>query len=105
VVQFAGEQSIPFMLLGNGSNLIIKDGGIRGIVMYLGKINKIEITNDKLTDESGALIVNASKAALEKKLSGLEFNCCITCSVIDAFLFISCAYVCSILVVLMSDWI
>src|SRR5699024_11603397 len=80
-VKFAGEQSIPFMLLGNVSNLIIKDGGIRGIVMYLGKLNKIEITNDKLTAESGALIVNASQAALEKNLSGLEFACGIPGSV------------------------
>lgn len=92
VVQFAGEQSIPFMLLGNGSNLIIKDGGIRGIVMYLGKLNKIEITNDKLTAESGALIVNASQAALEKNLSGLEFACGIPGSVGGALFMNAGAY-------------
>lgn len=92
VVKFAGEQSIPFMLLGNGSNLIIKDGGIRGIVMYLGKLNKIEITNDKLTAESGALIVNASQAALEKNLSGLEFACGIPGSVGGALFMNAGAY-------------
>src|SRR5690625_215604 len=80
------------MLLGNGSNLIIKDGGIRGIVMYLGKLNKIEITNDKLTAESGALIVNASQAALEKNLSGLEFACGIPGSVGGALFMNAGAY-------------
>src|SRR5699024_636783 len=77
---------------GNGSNLIIKDGGIRGIVMYLGKLNKIEITNDKLTAESGALIVNASQAALEKNLSGLEFACGIPGSVGGALFMNAGAY-------------
>src|SRR5690625_3387876 len=41
VVKLANKLEIPFTLLGNGSNLIIRDGGIRGIVMYLGKLNKV----------------------------------------------------------------
>lgn len=92
IVKFAAKQSIPFMLLGNGSNLIIKDGGIRGIVMYLGKLNKIEINNDKLTAESGALIANVSATALEKDLSGLEFACGIPGSVGGALFMNAGAY-------------
>lgn len=92
VVKFAASQSVSFMLLGNGSNLIIKDGGIRGIVMYLGKLNKIEIKNDKLTAESGALIANVSKAALDKDLSGLEFACGIPGSVGGALFMNAGAY-------------
>src|SRR5690625_7006806 len=60
--------------------------------MYLGKLNKIEITNDKLTAESGALIVNASQAALEKNLSGLEFACGIPGSVCGALFMNAGAY-------------
>src|SRR5699024_3682080 len=81
VVQLAEKEQVPFMLLGNGSNLIIKDGGIRGIVMYLGKLNQIEVTNESLTAQSGALIVNVSQAALDEDLSGLEFACGIPGSV------------------------
>lgn len=92
IVRFADEQSIPFMLLGNGSNLIIKDGGIRGIVMYLGKLNNMEITNDKLTAESGALIAKVSAFALEKDLSGLEFACGIPGSIGGALFMNAGAY-------------
>src|SRR5699024_1758289 len=56
VVRLANECDIPFMLLGNGSNLIIKDGGIRGIVMYLGEFNEIEVVDTTVRAQSGALI-------------------------------------------------
>src|SRR5699024_640404 len=92
VMKFAGEQSIPFMLLGKGSNLRIKDGGIRGIARYLGQLSKIEITKNNLPGGSGALIVNASQAALEKNLSGLEFACGIPGSVGGALFMNAGAY-------------
>lgn len=92
IVQFAAKHSMPFMLLGNGSNLIIKDGGIRGIVMYLGKLNKIKIINDRLTAESGALIAKVSATALEKDFSGLEFACGIPGSVGGALFMNAGAY-------------
>lgn len=92
VVRFATKHSVPFMLLGNGSNLIIKDGGIRGIVMYLGKLDKIKVTNDKLTAESGALIADVSVAALEKDLTGLEFACGIPGSIGGALFMNAGAY-------------
>src|SRR5690625_1584989 len=52
VVQFANEENIPFTLLGNGSNLIIKDGGIRGIVMSLKNLAKITTTDTTIVAES-----------------------------------------------------
>lgn len=91
-VKFAAKQSVPFMLLGNGSNLIIKDGGIRGIVMYLGKLDKVSVTNTTLTAESGALIANVSVAALENKLTGLEFACGIPGSIGGALFMNAGAY-------------
>lgn len=92
VIQLAEKVQVPFMLLGNGSNLIIKDGGIRGIVMYLGKLNQIEIRDESLTAQSGALIVNVSRAALDKDLSGLEFACGIPGSVGGALFMNAGAY-------------
>src|SRR5699024_3572228 len=81
VVKLANQQDISFMLLGNGSNLIIKDGGIRGIVMYLGELSEIRVEKATLVAQSGALIKNVSKEALAHRLSGLEFACGIPGSV------------------------
>lgn len=81
VVKLAKKENVPFTLLGNGSNLIIKDGGIRGIVMYLGKLAKIEANGTTVVAQSGAKIIDVSRKALSKKLTGLEFACGIPGSV------------------------
>lgn len=92
VVKLANQMEVPFMLLGNGSNLIIKDGGIRGIVMYLGKLNQIKRDENMLYAESGALIAKVSQAALTNDLSGLEFACGIPGSVGGALFMNAGAY-------------
>ncbi|RDI40031.1 UDP-N-acetylmuramate dehydrogenase [Falsibacillus pallidus] len=75
VVKLARTENIPFTLIGNGSNLIVKDGGIRGIVLNLKNFKDISSDGTKLTAQSGSRIIDASRFALEKKLSGLEFAC------------------------------
>src|SRR5699024_5675705 len=75
IVQYAYEESVPFTLLGNGSNLIIRDGGIRGIVMNLIKLNKIQIDDTVVTAQSGARIIDVSREARDAHLTGLEFAC------------------------------
>lgn len=75
VVQYAKRENIPFTLLGNGSNLIIKDGGIRGIVMYLGKLTKMTVEGTTIRAEAGALIADVSQLALKHSLTGFEFAC------------------------------
>jgi|SRR5690625_952664 len=92
VVRLANECDIPFMLLGNGSNLIIKDGGIRGIVMYLGEFNEIEVVDTTVRAQSGALIADVSKEALHYHLTGLEFACGIPGSVGGALFMNAGAY-------------
>jgi len=73
--------NIAFTLLGNGSNLIVKDGGIRGIIMNLKKLNTIKADDTVMIAQSGARIIDASREALAKKLTGLEFACGIPGSV------------------------
>src|SRR5699024_11975354 len=51
-VKLANEEALPFTLLGNGSNLIIRDGGIRGIVMYLGKLADVTVEETKIIARS-----------------------------------------------------
>lgn len=92
VITFATERDIPFTLLGNGSNIIIRDGGIRGIVMYLGKLTKIEHNDTTITAQSGALIADVSKYALKQHLTGLEFACGIPGSVGGALFMNAGAY-------------
>lgn len=75
VVKLSNEDNIPFTLLGNGSNLIIKDGGIRGIVINLKHLDAISSDGGTVVAQSGARIIDASRYALEKRLSGLEFAC------------------------------
>jgi UDP-N-acetylmuramate dehydrogenase len=81
IVKLANKEQIPFTLLGNGSNLIVKDGGIRGIIMNLANLNQIETNGTVLVAGSGARIIDASRAALAKTLTGLEFACGIPGSV------------------------
>ncbi|MGP4068917.1 UDP-N-acetylmuramate dehydrogenase [Halobacillus sp. B29] len=75
VVKLSNEDNIPFTLLGNGSNLIIKDGGIRGIVINLKHLNDISSEGNTVVAQSGARIIDASRHALKQSLSGLEFAC------------------------------
>ncbi len=75
VVKLANEMDFPFTLLGNGSNLIVKDGGIRGVVLHLKNFNEIKTNVSQIVAQSGAAIIDVSRKALAEKLSGLEFAC------------------------------
>ncbi len=81
IVKLAKQDSIPFTLLGNGSNLIVKDGGIRGIVLNLNSLADIKTVGNKVVAQSGARIIDVSREALKQRLTGLEFACGIPGSV------------------------
>ncbi|RHW39110.1 UDP-N-acetylmuramate dehydrogenase [Neobacillus notoginsengisoli] len=74
-ISFAKKENIPLTILGNGSNVIIKDGGIRGIVLILTNLCEISVDGNKITAGSGAKIIDVSRMALEHSLTGLEFAC------------------------------
>lgn len=92
IIKFARENKVPFTLLGNGSNLIIKDGGIRGIVMNLGNLSAVTIEGDVVIAQAGAKIIDVSRAALAEHLTGLEFACGIPGSVGGALFMNAGAY-------------
>lgn len=81
VVEYANEHDLPLTILGKGSNVIIQDGGIRGIVLNISTLDKIERTGDTVVAEAGARIIEVSEYALKQHLSGLEFACGIPGSV------------------------
>lgn len=67
------EEGEDFFILGNGSNLLVGDGGIDGVVIRLfDNFNNIEITDDTLYAGAGALLSRVSNMAASKGLSGLE---------------------------------
>jgi UDP-N-acetylenolpyruvoylglucosamine reductase len=75
VVKFCGEHSVPFFILGRGSNLLVRDGGFRGVVICLAQptFSKIEIVGERLHCGAGAKLKNVSVEAKRNNLSGVEF--------------------------------
>jgi len=75
------QNKIPFYVIGNGSNLLVRDGGIRGVVIKICKLNKIERIGNKITAECGALLKDVSTEAIAGALAGFQFACGIPGSV------------------------
>jgi UDP-N-acetylenolpyruvoylglucosamine reductase len=75
VLKFCAEQQIKFTMLGRGSNLLIKDGGIRGVVICLNHPNfsRLEIIGDKLHCGAGVKLKAVAVEARRAGLAGLEF--------------------------------
>ena len=70
----AAEAAVPVTLVGNGSNLLVRDKGIRGLVIKLGNmLRDINASGNVLTFGSGVSLAQASKKAAELGLSGMEF--------------------------------
>ncbi|WP_353318562.1 UDP-N-acetylmuramate dehydrogenase [Apilactobacillus apinorum] len=69
----AKEQQLPITVLGNASNLIIKDGGIRGLVIILTDMNKIISNGEYVIAQAGARYIDTTIVAQQNGLSGLEF--------------------------------
>lgn len=74
LIEVAKENNVKITTLGNASNLIIRDGGLDGLVIILNQMNQIIAKGDtKLKAYAGALIIATSEAAYRRKLTGLEF--------------------------------
>ncbi|WP_370637561.1 UDP-N-acetylmuramate dehydrogenase [Salinicoccus sp. ID82-1] len=81
VLEYSHENDIPVTYLGNGSNIIIRDGGIRGIVLNLLELDDLSESDNIITAGSGRAIIDVSNYARDLSLSGLEFACGIPGSV------------------------
>jgi UDP-N-acetylenolpyruvoylglucosamine reductase len=75
LVQICREREIPMMVLGRGSNLLIRDGGIRGVVVCLAHpaFCAIEVYGRQIRCGAGAKLKEVSARAREAGLAGLEF--------------------------------
>ena len=70
----AKEAGLPVLLMGNGSNLLVRDGGFRGLAIRLGTaFSRIERKGNSLYAQAGALLSVLARQAQEAALTGLEF--------------------------------
>ncbi|MGV2965787.1 MULTISPECIES: UDP-N-acetylmuramate dehydrogenase [Paenibacillus] len=75
IVEIANLHQLPLTVIGKGSNVIIKDGGIRGVTISLSHFDQIKVSEDSMIAQSGVDIIDVSRLALEHSLTGLEFAC------------------------------
>lgn len=74
IMSLAKEYDIPVTIIGNGSNLLVGDKGIRGLVLSLGKeAEAVEIQENRMVVGAGTLLSKAAAEAARNSLSGLEF--------------------------------
>ena len=73
-VRACRELATPLLVLGNGSNLLVRDGGIRGAVLYIGpEMADMEVSGRRMTAQAGLTLKAAARAAALAGLAGLCF--------------------------------
>ena len=73
-VNICRTEGIPFIVLGNGSNVIFSDEGYRGVVLHLGKtLSDVTFDGQILETKAGAMLSTLSHLAASRSLTGLEF--------------------------------
>lgn len=74
VSRFCREYNIPLTVIGKGSNLLVSDYGIEGVVLNLSRFNLIKMKGPEVIYcEAGAVLTNLCNFALQNSLSGIEF--------------------------------
>ncbi len=73
VIKKAKELQMPYFILGKGSNLLVSDKGINGVVISLLGLNQIEACGDEINAGAGANLASVCMKAYENELTGLEF--------------------------------
>lgn len=74
VLNLVKENDLAYMIIGNGSNLLVSDEGIRKVIVKLHKnFSKITLEGNKITSQAGATLKEIADFALENKLQGFEF--------------------------------
>lgn len=73
-MELAREAGEDCLVIGNGSNLLVRDGGVRGLVIKLaGPMSSVSVAGTSLRAQAGASLSQVSRAALQASLTGLEF--------------------------------
>ncbi|MBR2973461.1 MAG: UDP-N-acetylmuramate dehydrogenase [Clostridia bacterium] len=73
LIGFCKTENIPVTVVGNGSNMLVSDDGIDGVVICTEKINYVNLEKDVITSGAGAFLAVVANTAARESLSGLEF--------------------------------
>lgn len=69
-----GEADVKSLVIGRGSNLLVRDGGFEGVVIHLGEsFDRIFVTGSTVHAEAGASLAAIASAAMQHGLTGMEF--------------------------------
>ncbi len=95
VLALVNEYELPLTVLGNGSNVLVRDGGIRGVVLkFNGPMSAIRLSGDgtHIVADAGAHLKDVSEFAAKNGLTGLEYACGIPGSIGGAIFMNAGAY-------------
>lgn len=74
IIHFCTDTGTPYMIMGNGSNMLVGDKGIRGVVIHIGSgMSKCRIEGEEVYADAGILMSALAKEILENSLEGFEF--------------------------------
>lgn len=74
MIKYLKQIERDYLVMGNGSNLLVGDKGYEGVILHLGsRFNRIETDGETVTAQAGALLSSVAKAAAQSGLTGLEF--------------------------------
>lgn len=74
IIKYLNKNNLKYFIIGNGSNLLVKDGGLDLVVIKIGdKFSDFKINKNKVISQSGVLLSVLSKAILKQSLKGFEF--------------------------------
>ncbi len=74
VVKYAKSNNIPYYVIGNGSNLLVGDGGFDGIIICIGKnFSNVKVCGTVIVAQAGATLAKLASEAAKNSLAGLEF--------------------------------
>lgn len=74
IIKYCSIHQLPLMILGMGSNVLVRDKGIRGIVIKLGNnFSSWQIEDEQIYAQAGLRLSELAKKAAQHALTGLEF--------------------------------
>ena len=73
IINIFKHDKIPIIVIGSGANLIVRDGGVRGLVISLKNFNNIKVNGDEILAGSGTSLIKTTYIALQHNLTGFEF--------------------------------
>ena len=76
VIEICKARKMPWYVVGNGSNLLVGDGGYRGVIIQIYKnLSGVTIEGQSVKAQAGALLSRVGACALQESLAGMEFAC------------------------------